>query len=146
MKDKLSTVVVGMLLSTRTHEIRKTVQFLTKQTSTSHHPCDSAIESIEPESKDRQEMSPVETPHCLRTRSLLQVGTQTEVMDAQEDAQGTADRVTERDDVGHSEVSNEGKVTLIVGVGFQSSTLFSLFSDRGSLAEEERKCPIVRIS
>lgn len=84
-------------------------------------------------------MSPVKTPHGLSTGSLLQVGTQAEVVDAQKDAQGTANRVTERDDVGHSEVSNEGKVTLIISVGFQSSTLFSLFSDGGTLVDTKRQ-------
>jgi hypothetical protein len=86
MRIRLRTFARCILSNTETHEIRKTVQFLTEQASTSHHSCNSAIESVEPESKNRQEMSPVKTSHGFGARSLLQVGAQTEVVDAQEDA------------------------------------------------------------
>lgn len=116
-----------------THEIGQTIQLLSQQTPPTHHPSDPPVERIKPESEHGQKVRPVQTPHGLGTRCSAHIGAQAEIVDAQEDAQGATNGVSEGDDVGHSKVSDEGKVTFIVGVGFQSGLFLPFLGDGGAL-------------
>ena len=119
---------------TTTYKIGKTVQLLSQKTAPTHHPGDPPVERVKAEPEHGQKVSPVQAPHGFLTRCSAHVGAQAEVMDAQKDAQSTTHGVAEGDDVGHSKVSDEREVTLVIGIGFEGGLLFPLFGDRGALS------------
>jgi hypothetical protein len=84
-------------------------------------------------------MSPVKASHGFSTRCLFHVGTQTEVVDTQEDGKSTTDSVSQGDDVGHTEVSDEREVSFVIGVGLEGGTLL-LFLGDGSSLMDGREC------
>lgn len=85
-------------------------------------------------------MRPIQHPNRPIARRIRQIRCQAQVVDAEVDAGYPRGGITEGDDIGGTEVADEGKVAGIVGVGFEGFGLvraFAFFGDGSALLKRQ---------